>query len=329
MTHSQLVRLVHEQKLTIIFVYGTARSGSTVTQVIFSHLADRAIHEPFTGLLHNEVTQSGLSKFQIDQKVYQLGCTLIFNEISSILKHQDHATIVVKEVSSFFPTEILQQWSSIPEKFLLTIRDPHLQYFSRLNQIARMADSGDSLLHLPMPEKARMLESLDLSTLKLFWYGTLIDNNKQNWDNLAHHYGQIRDAIRGSSKKMAIIDATILRKDSEFAIDQIIEQLGLHAKHSGLDFSKNLQRSKDKVFDIRNPDRPSVHKARHSKEVEPLGLEESISPYYLPLSSQEHISQTILPYLQMFYGPERAAMPSLHQLDISVSQSDTWKLEDI
>ena len=330
MSHSTLKKLVYEQKATIIFVYGTARSGSTITQVIFANLADIAIHEPFTGLLQNQVTHSGVNKFEFDQEIYQAGCDLIANKIFQIIKYKNHATVLIKEVSSFFETGIWEKWSQIPEKFLFTIRDPHLQYFSRLSQITNLSNPhGLSSSSFDVIEKSTITESLELSTLKPFFSGTVIDNNKESWQKLNSHQNQVRTAIIGTDKTMAILDATLLKKDPKYTIEQTIKQLGFQIKEPD-DFEKNLQiKSQEKVFDVRDPNRYTVRKARNSKEIDPLVPGENISPYDFPPSSREHIWQIISFYLDLLYAPEQVAMPSLTQLDTPVSQSDTWKLDDI
>ena len=330
MSHAKLKQLVGDGQATIIFVYGTARSGSTITQLIFSNLVHLAIHEPFTALLQNQVTQSGVKKLQFDEEIYQAGCDLIASQIFEILKHKNHALILVKEVSSFFETGIWEQWLQIPAQFLFTIRDPHLQYFSRLFQIANLSIfQGASSSKTLILEKATLTESLELSNLKPFWKGTITDYNKKSWQRLHCHYDLVKNAINGTNKKIAIIDATLLKKEPKYAISQTIKKLGFKLNEVE-DWEKNLRKqSQEKLLDLRDPNRSTVRKARNSKKIDPLVPGEDISPYDFPLSSREHIGQIISFYLDIFYAPEQVAMPSLTQLDTPVAKSQTWKLEEI
>jgi hypothetical protein len=53
MSELSLKQLVSNGKATIIYIHGTARSGSTIAEIVFSQLSDRAIHQPFRGILQN------------------------------------------------------------------------------------------------------------------------------------------------------------------------------------------------------------------------------------------------------------------------------------
>ncbi len=119
----------------------------------------------------------------------------------------------------------------------------------------------------------------------------------------------------------------LLGKWYNYAIDKIIEKLGLEVA----DIEPciyNLKQSQSKIFDLRDPNRKAVRKARNSKAVDPLVEGEDISPYAFPLQSREHIWGIIPIYLDMLYAPEQVAMPSLEQLNDFVAQSETLKLED-
>jgi hypothetical protein len=118
MNEITLKQLVASGKASIIYVHGTTRSGSTIAQVIFSRFADRAIHQPFMALLENRGGYLRPNKLPLNADIYEEACGLIVNHILEILNEKDHATILVKEVSSFFNQSIWQRWIQIPEKFL-------------------------------------------------------------------------------------------------------------------------------------------------------------------------------------------------------------------
>ncbi len=146
MNERTLKQLVASGKASIIYVHGTTRSGSTIAQVIFSRFADRAIHQPFMALLENRGGYLRPNKLPLNADIYEEACGVIVNQILEVLKEKDQATILVKEVSYFFELPIWEHWIQIPEKFLFTIREPHLQYFSVLSLLTDIYFHGDGAL---------------------------------------------------------------------------------------------------------------------------------------------------------------------------------------
>lgn len=332
MSEARLKQLVSEGKATIFYIHGTARSGSTIAEVIFAKLAERAIHQPFAGLRHKLGGPGRQNKLPLDADVYEAGCGLIAEEIEEILQQKSHVTMLVKEVSRFFHPQIWSQWIQIPEKFLFVIREPHLQYLSWLSYVADLVFKGNGLL-MGNPalglEKAQVTEVVEVQSLKSAWSGTTISYNFQEWQTLIHDLDVLRSAMTGSSKKLAVLDLISLRQNPESAIGKTIEQLGFEVDNVK-EFGRNLQvQSRDKIFDPRDSNRIQVRKARNSNEIEPLVLGEAISPQAFPPQSREHIWRLIPLYLDLLYAPENAAMSSWQQLDAPVKGSKSLKLADI
>lgn len=331
MNEITLKQLVASGKASIIYVHGTSQSGSTIAQVIFSRFADRAIHQPFMALLETQGGDNRPKKLPLNADIYEEACGVIVNQILEILKEKDHATILVKEISYFFELPIWERWIQIPEKFLFTIREPHVQYFSGLSQTTDGYFQGDGSLVRNREfvlENALTIESLNCKTLWPHWDGTLISDNEKQWEALISHWKTVRSFLEGTSKKLAIMDLNIMRMNPYYANEKIIEKLGLEVDNieSCID-NLNVQ-SQSKIFDLRDPNRQAVRKARNSKTINPLVEGEDISPYVFPLQSREHIWRIIPIYLDMLYAPEQVAMPSLEQLNDFVAQSETLKLSD-
>ncbi|NEP90474.1 MAG: hypothetical protein F6K18_28660 [Okeania sp. SIO2C2] len=332
MSEARLEQLVSEGKATILYIHGTARSGSTITEVIFAQLADGVIHQPFVGL-HDKL--GGLlrqNKLLFDADIYEAGCGLIADKIEEMLQQKSHVTILVKEVSCFFNQQIWCQWIQIPKKFLFIIREPHLQYLSWLSYMADLMFKGNGLLMgnpALVMEKAQVTEVVKLQSLKPAWSGTTISYNFQQWQRLIHDWNVLRSTMTGSSKKLAVLDLIELRKNPEYAIAKTIEQLGFevdNVKEFGRDL---LAQSQEKIFDPRDSNRIQVRKARNSNEIQPLVLGEAIEPHAFPLQSREHIWKLIPIYLDLLYAPENMAMPSWQQLEQTVAGSESLKLGDI
>lgn len=331
MNEQTLKQLVASGKASIIYVHGTARSGSTIAQVIFSSFADRAIHEPFVVVRDAKGGNNRANKLPFNADIYEEACGVIVNQILEVLKEKDRATILVKELSYFFELPIWDRWIQIPEKFLFTIREPHIQYFSDLSLFTYYNFQGDEAFVKNREfvlENALTMESLNLQNI---WPGldeTIISNNKKEWEALISQWKTVRSSLNGTSKKIAIMDLNILRMNPYYAIEKIIEKLGLEVDdiESSI-YNLNVQ-SQSKIFDLGDTNRESVRKARNSKTINPLVEGEDISPYAFPLQSREHIWRVIPIYLDLLYASEHVAMPSLDQLDDFVAQSDTLKLED-
>ncbi len=326
MSHSALKQLVSEGNATIIFIYGTARSGSTIAQVIFSPLADRAIHQPFTGLTHKE------EYYSINySEIYEAACGLIVNHIYEILEEKDRAILIVKEVSHFFDDITWKKWIQIPETFILTIREPHLQHLSWLSNVTSLYFKSNKTLienRAFVLENALTTELIDLSTIKSGVKGTLLTYGEEQWKLFIRHLDLLRFYLREESKKIVIIDSICLRKNPEYVIEKILEKLEIKFENIE-DYAQNfMSHSQKKIFDVRNSNRSSVKKARNSNQIDPLVEGEDISLYDFSPASKEHISRLIPLYLDLLYAPEQVGIPSLTQLDHLVAQSKTLKLED-
>ncbi len=332
MNEQKLKQLVASGKASIIYVHGTARSGSTIAQVIFSRFADRAIHEPFVGVVLQ--TQGGdkrSNKLTLNADIYEEACGVIVNQILEILNEKDQATILVKEVSYFLEPPIWERWIQIPEKFLFTIREPHLQYFSELSLTTDRYFHGDGALVRNREfvlENALTIESLNLQNIWPYWDGTILSDHKKEWEALISQWKTVRSFLDGTKKKIAIMDLNIMRMNPYYAIEKIIEKLGIEVDDiEPCIYNLNIQ-SQSKIFDLRDPNKVTVRKARNSKTIDPLVEGEDISPYAFPLQSREQIWRVIPIYLDLLYAPEQVAMPSLEQLNDFVAQSETLKLED-
>jgi len=331
MNEITLKQLVASGKASIIYVHGTTRSGSTIAQVIFSRFADRAIHQPFMALLENRGGHIRPNKLPLNADIYEEVCGLIVNHIVEILKEKEHATILVKEVSSFFELPIWERWIQIPEKFLFIIREPHLQYLSWLSIITDIYFQGDGSLAKNQKfvlENALTTESLNIHNLSPQWEGTTISYNEKEWKALFCQWKTARFFLEETSQKIAIIDLNILRMNPYYAIEKLIEKLGIKIDDIEPCIHNLNVQSRSKILDLRDPNRESVRKARNSKAIDPLIRGENISPYAFPPQSRKHIWGLIPIYLDMLYAPEQVAMPSLEQLNDFVAQSKILKLED-
>ncbi|HAZ46439.1 MAG TPA: hypothetical protein DDW76_32380 [Cyanobacteria bacterium UBA11369] len=331
MNEQTLKQLVASGKASIIYVHGTARSGSTIAQVIFSSFADRAIHEPFVVVRHPQGGDLRPNNLALNTELYEKACGVIVNQILEVLKEKDHATILVKDISFFFELPIWERWIQIPEKFLFTIREPHSQYFSDLSLFTYYYFQDDRALDRNREfvlQNALTMESLNLQNI---WPGldeTVISNNKKEWEALIPHVKTVRSSLDGTFKKIAIMDLNIMRMNPYYAIEKILKKLDLGVDNiESCIYNLNIQ-SYSKIFDLGDPNREGVRKARNSKTINPLVEGEDISPYAFPPQSQKHIWRVIPIYLDLLYAPEQVAMPSLEQLDDLVAQSETLKLED-
>ncbi|MBV8883319.1 MAG: hypothetical protein JO235_04880 [Chroococcidiopsidaceae cyanobacterium CP_BM_RX_35] len=335
MNEITLKQLVASGKASIIYIHHTSRSGSTIAQVIFSRFTDRAIHQPFFALLDIHGGCFRPNQLPLNADIYEEACGVIVNQILEILKEKDHATILVKENSSFFELPIWERWIQIPEKFLFTIREPHLQYLSGLSLLTDKYFQGNGSLvrnRQLVLENACVTESLNFQNTfqntRPGWEGTIISINEKQWKALISHWKMVRSFWDGTSKKIAIMDLNIMRMNPYYAIKKVTEKLGLEVDNiEPYIYNLNVQ-SQSKIFDLRDPTRLAVRKARNSKAIDSLVEGEDISPYAFPLQSREHIWRLIPIYLDMLYAPEQVAMPSLEQLNNFVAQSETLKLED-
>ena len=86
-----LKQLVSGDRVSIIYIHGTARSGSTIAEIILAQLADLVIHQPFRGTLQKTGGRFRSQKLDEDADIYDLACGSITRQISQCLdsKRQD------------------------------------------------------------------------------------------------------------------------------------------------------------------------------------------------------------------------------------------------
>lgn len=143
---SELKRLAKSDRVSIVYIHGTARSGSTIAEIILAQLADLAIHQPFRGLLQKSGGRFRSQKLDFDADIYDSACGLIVKQIERSLTKKVKITVVIKELAGFFHPYIWQRWLEIPERFLFTIREPHLQYMSWLSAMTDKVCQGGGKL---------------------------------------------------------------------------------------------------------------------------------------------------------------------------------------
>lgn len=309
-----LRHLVKSGRASIIYIHGTARSGSTIAEIVVSQLANFAIHQPFRGTLQKCGGRFRSEKLDFDADIYDLACGLIVEQINNHLQVHSKVTVVIKELAGFFKPYIWQRWLEIPQQFLFTIREPHLQYISWLSAITDKVFAGAGKLQSKrnfVIEKAAITET---SILPAEWEGTTISCNLAAWNALIADFKQVKEAMIGTSKKLVILDSVLLRYDPQSAVQQIFDKLGFSPeKLSQLELN-SLAKFRHKIQDIRDKSRPMVQKANNSQTINPLTLDEAVNLDILPKRSQNHIRKIIPLYLDLLYAPEQICLPTLAEL---------------
>jgi hypothetical protein len=314
----ELKRLVQSNRVSIIYIHGTARSGSTIAEIVLSQLADVAIHQPFRGILQKAGGHLRVTKVDFNADIYETACGLIVKEINQYLQNKQKIIVVIKELAGFFHPYIWQRWLEIPDKFLFTIREPHIQYMSWLSAMTDKVFQGEGKFQGNRDFVISKAQITETSVLSAEWEGTTISCNQVAWNALVSDFHQVKkeiSSIRNTSKKVAILDLVLLRYDAESVIKSVISKLGFSSDKLS-QFNLNcLTGSKQKISDIRDKNRPMVRKANSSKTINPLALGEAISLSAFPFKSQEHIRQITPLYLDLLYAPEQVYLPTLSELE--------------
>ena len=309
-----LKQLVSSNKVSIIYIHGTARSGSTIAEIIISHLANLAIHQPFRGTLQKCGGRFRTYKLDFDADIYDSACGLIVEQISQHLQAEKKIIVVIKELAGFFKPYIWQRWLKIPQQFLFTIREPHLQYMSWLSAMTDKVFTGEGKLQEKRGFVLEKAETTETSILSAEWEGTTISCNQAAWNASGEDFRQVKQAIAGTSKKLLILDSLLLRYKPEYAVKQLLKKLGCSQEQlSRFDFNC-LGKSRQKIQDIRDKSRPMVRKANNSKRIHPLTSGEAINLDVFPSKSQKHIRQIIPLYLDLLYASEQIYLPTLAEL---------------
>jgi hypothetical protein len=78
----ELRKLVTSNRVSIIYIHGTARSGSTIAEIVLSQLADLTIHQTFRGVLQKAGGRFRATKLDFDADIYNSACGLIVKQIN-------------------------------------------------------------------------------------------------------------------------------------------------------------------------------------------------------------------------------------------------------
>jgi hypothetical protein len=313
----ELRKLVTSNRVSIIYIHGTARSGSTIAEIVLSQLADLTIHQPFRGVLQKAGGRFRATKLDFNADIYDSACGLIVKQINQYLQTKQKITVVIKELAGFFQPCIWQRWLEIPDKFLFTIREPHIQYMSWLSAMTDKVFQGEGKFQENRDFVISKAQITETSVLSAEWEGTTISCNQVAWNALVSDFHQVKKEISkisrmsNNSKKIAILDLVLLRYKPKIVLENTLTKLGLESKIN----LTGLSKIESKIWDIRDKNRPMVRKANNSNAINPLTIGEAVSLNIFPIKSQQHIKELIPLYLELLSAPEQAYLPSLAELE--------------
>ncbi|MBW4532788.1 MAG: hypothetical protein KME09_02525 [Pleurocapsa minor HA4230-MV1] len=313
----ELRKLITSNRVSIIYIHGTARSGSTIAEIVLSQLADLTIHQPFRGILQKAGGRFRATKLDFDADIYDSACGLIVKQINQYLQTKQKITVIIKELAGFFQPCIWQRWLEIPDKFLFTIREPHIQYMSWLSAMTDKVFQGEGKFQENRDFVMSKAQITETSVLSAEWEGTTISCNQVAWKALVSNFYQVKkeiskiSRISNNSKKIAILDLVLLRYKPEIALENTLKKLGLESKIN----LTGLSKIESKIWDLRDKNRPMVRKANNSNAINPLTIGEAVSLNIFPIKSQQHIKELIPLYLELLSAPEQAYLPSLAELE--------------
>lgn len=312
-----LKQLVAKGQAEIIYIHGTARSGSTIAEIILTQLVDLTIHQPFRGKLQKSGGHNRSNKLKFDLDIYEAGCGFIVQKINQFLLkfNSNKVTVVIKELAGFFQPNIWQRWVKIPEKFIFTIREPHLQYFSWLSAMTDKLGYGQGKLQENrnlVIERAAITEE---SPLPAEWQGTTISCNRFAWSSLKQDFSLVNNTVTNNQQKVAVIDSILLRYKPKLVLQNTLLELGFSLNSLNKINLNNLTSVSTKIWDIRDKSRPMVRKANKSNIILPLQLGEAISLDIFPPRSQQHIQELIPWYLELLFSPKLIYRPTITELE--------------
>lgn len=310
----ELKQLAKSDRVSIIYIHGTARSGSTIAEIVLSQVADLTIHQPFRGVLQQAGGRFRATKLDFDVDIYDSACGLIVKQINQYLQNNQKIVVVIKELAGFFQPCIWQRWLEIPDKFLFTIREPHIQYMSWLSAMTDKVFQGKGKLQENRDFVISKAQITETSVLSAEWEGTTISCNQFAWNALVDNFYQVKKEISSISsvrKKVAILDLVLLRYKPNIVLKNTLEKLGIKSE---INFN-NLSKVESNIWDIRDKNRPMVRKANNSNTINPLTTEEVVSLNIFPIKSQQHIQELIPLYLDLLFASDQVYLPSLTELE--------------
>ena len=127
--HKRLLDLINDQRLQIISIFGTRRSGSTIAAKALAQITDVVLDSPFNAAFQLYNARRPILNIE-DEVVYDIFCGMILDEAVKKAQRKKRLIVVVKGTSGRMGEGLFNKWIQLPSSFLITFRDPATQLIS-------------------------------------------------------------------------------------------------------------------------------------------------------------------------------------------------------
>ncbi len=288
---------------SMTFIYGRARSATTILEISLGQAADLTYSQPFTSTLQ-ELT--GGTNAIIDEEVYKQALMDLSRSLDQVKEEtgKNSVSVVVKEVNGRLSPAFLERWLKIPNYTVLAIRDPLIQTMSLMRQKAI------GIFHLDAPPP-RGEFSQDMMTV--------IEDSIVN-DGLETPYLQFQeekwqtfqDDLRIMERlgvQHGVLDTTLMRLNPSQSLANLYNAMGIGEVDidscvSG--FSSNQIR----FFDKMDRNRDTVRKAYQSDSILPVNDTEAVQMSTFSRRAQDSLRRILPVYTDFMLSSSNVYLPS-------------------
>lgn len=231
-------------KLRINQIDSLPRTGSTL---LFRALAeDKNI--PVSGNVTGAIFEPFLNrkKHLSPEEKLEHGASIILQRAKLLGIDQQPVTLVMKEIASYLPIQIMQHWQEIVNNFIFLMEDPHKQMYSFLHMLANGRSFGlKDAMGNPLLDSTNGVVMHSEENMRALWPEVtemLAKNQFQQtaWGHLTKVVDLVTSHCNDSNeKKMVIVDGSILKLTPELTLSQLTKQLNDCAFTSAMTSSWN------------------------------------------------------------------------------------------
>ncbi|MDR3424346.1 MAG: hypothetical protein P4M13_04610 [Alphaproteobacteria bacterium] len=325
--HNQLCELINDQRLRIISILGTRRSGSTIAAKCLAQIADIVLDSPFnTAFKAHNNSQSPILNIE-DNAVYDTFCGLILSEAVKKKSGKQPLIIVVKGTSGRMGRALFNKWVQLPSSFLVTFRDPAAQLISLARARYKREAKDASKLSKVSDFFGRPLPELDRQKYPQF-NGSILELNQFYWDSLTKEVRAIfeMNSARNEGERavpITFLEATLMRFNPQDAWASVLNELGFHSDNLG-----GILKGNWKANMLSTGRETSSFKERVSRSdgIQPLSLKERVDIKMLHPSLQGHI-QKLTPIYTTLLRASQNYLPSAYVLQDKCCGTDCFLKE--
>lgn len=308
--YEKLTRSVQNGDIEITFVYGTARSGTTICEKGIGQLGFTMVNEPFIVAMKKDGLHGRKKNFT--QGHFESACGSILKECSKTSDGKKINKVVVKDISGVLPSKHFTEWMGLISRTIITYRDPFTQFLSFAKaRYTRIYGRKVSLLSSFLSKDLPILEELQHPDRD----GTILDKNRTRWIALARDLSEIRNMSPNLANPL-LVETTLMRFNPRRTWQGIVRHLRLEERPSLELLAKPWTTN---PTPLEGKHHQYQLRALESPGILPLDPKERLDTRLIPQKSSAHINGLMATYLRFLKSDNNAYIPTESEVNFDTA----------